>query len=417
MKLALGMMSGTSADGISVALCSFEEKNLKILAHQTFPYSFKLSQTLICGPLLTAPEISRLNVQLGKLFADAILKFLKKSNYVPEDISVIGSHGHTIYHGPNDQPRNTLQIGESSMIAERTGIPVVADFRMRDIAAGGSGAPLIPFFDKFFFGQSRTTALQNIGGIANVTIVGKNLPTFAFDNGPGNCLIDWAVQKMTHGRSSFDRDGKIAATGKIDMAAVKKMASHPYFKKRPPKSTGRELFNPDFIPHFIKSGLKKNSRDLISTLTYFTAYTIHQSYQRFAPPVSEIIASGGGTYNQTLMTHLKNLFSPVPVKSLDELGIPTQAKEPAAFAFFALRAIEGKINHLPEGTGATKACILGKIIPSSYKFSDGSAGIAKRPKGSTKQSDFKDQIASGKNHPRNDRNENGGKGIIKYATH
>ncbi len=360
-KLAIGLMSGTSGDGVSLALCSFNKRQFQLLGYKTFSYPSALSNKILQGPSLKANEISQINMSLGIFFADSIQKFLKALRMAPSRIAVIGSHGQTIYHGPKDNPPNTFQIGEPSVIAERTGIPVVADFRMRDIAAGGEGAPLIPFFDRYFFSQGKPRALQNIGGIANVTVVGKSVPLIAFDTGPGNCLIDLAVQKRTKGHLNFDRSGKMARRGKINFQVIEKMLKHPYFEKKPPKSTGRELFNHEFIP----SSLKKDKfENLIATLTYFTALTIAKSYRQFIRyPLSEVIVSGGGTFNQTLLNHLSQLLTPVPVRSIAEFGIPVQAKEPIAFAFFALQALEGKINHAPEGTGAQKACILGKIIP------------------------------------------------------
>lgn len=358
-KLALGLMSGTSGDGVSLALASFnKDHSFKLLDYQTVPFPFSLAKVIQDGPNLKAPEISRLNIVLGEFFAKAAVKFLRRRK-----VFVIGSHGQTIYHGPKDSPQNTFQIGEPSIIAEQTGIPVIADFRMRDLAAGGEGAPLIPFFDEYFFGNQCLRALQNIGGIANVTVVGKNHPTLAFDTGPGNCLIDWAIRKTSKGHLAFDASGKMASQGQVDRKAVSVMARHPYFKRRPPKSTGKELFNERFIPQNL---LKARAEDLVATLTYFTAHTLHESFKRFLPKhIQEIIASGGGALNLTLMKHLRELFWPTPVKTIADYGIPVQAKEPLAFAFFALRAMEGKINHSPSGTGARKACVLGKIIPPS----------------------------------------------------
>ena len=351
-------MSGTSGDGVSLALAEFQDHQVKVIDYKTYPYPAALTQKILDGPRLSVPEISRLNIQLGNFFAIALAKFIPQK--LKKSIKVIGSHGQTVYHGPYDNPPNTLQIGEPSIIAERIGIPVVADFRMRDIAAGGSGAPLIPFFDDYFFANGKVCALQNIGGIGNVTVVGLKKP-IAFDTGPGNCLIDWAVRKVTKGREHCDRGGKLAALGLINRKAVKAMAEHPYFKRKPPKSTGRELFNENFIPNQL---LTEKSEDLIATLTYFTAHSIYDSYQKFLPKnISEIIVSGGGALNITLMRHLASLFRSSTVRSIQDFGIHVQAKEPAAFAFFALQAIEGKINHLPSGTGAKKAAILGKIIP------------------------------------------------------
>jgi anhydro-N-acetylmuramic acid kinase len=299
-------------------------------------------------------------MELGFFFGRTTLEFLKSGGFKPGDVSVIGSHGHTVCHGGNERPAHTLQIGEPCVIAELTGLPVAADFRMRDVAAGGQGAPLVPFFDEFFFRGPKTRALQNIGGIANVSFVGPH-PTLAFDNGPGNCLIDWAAGEATRGRWKFDRDGRLAARGRIDFRAVREMAAHGYFRKKPPKSTGRELFNPAFIPRRLR---RSNPRDLAATLTYFTAFAIRQSC-RFAPAEpAEVIVSGGGALNPVLMRHLKELLAPAEVRSVEELGIPALAKEPLAFAFFAIRALEGEINHLPEATGARGPRLLGKLIPA-----------------------------------------------------
>ena len=360
-------MSGTSGDGISLALAAFQKHRIEILRYETYPYPKAFSKKIrrLSNPPRTvgAGTVSKFNFELGHLFAKAVTDFLHKARMPASRVAVIGSHGHTVYHGPRDTPRHTLQLGEPSVIAEATGIPVVADFRCRDIAAGGQGAPLIPFFDHYFFGNGPVRALQNIGGMANVTLVGKNTLPLAFDNGPGNALIDWAVQRHTRGKQSFDRDGHFAGQGVIDLKAVRSLASHPYFFQKPPKSTGRELFNESFLPDSVK---RIGGLNLIATLTYFTAYSIHESYRRFLPvQPAEIIVSGGGALNQTLMGHLSGLFHPARVLSIQSMSMPAQAKEPAAFAFFALRAIEGKINHLPQTTGARHACVLGKIIPGS----------------------------------------------------
>ena len=358
-KLALGLMSGTSADGVSIAIGSFGRRHFQTLYYQTFPYPPSVLKKILAGPRLPAREVSSLNFFLGHFFSRCVLKAIQKARLSSAEISVIGSHGQTLYHGPSDHPPNTLQIGEASILAEKTGLPVVSDFRPRDMAAGGEGAPLIPFFDNHFFGRGPVRALQNIGGIANVTVVGKHQRVIAFDTGPGNILMDEAIQKYSRGKSRFDRNGKIAAQGKIQMKAVLKMAAHPYFKKRPPKSTGRELFNDRLTANFLS---RLEIEDRLATLNYFTAHTIHQSYQKFFPEkISEVVVSGGGAFNKTLMRHLARLFDPVPVVSIETYGVPAQAKEPLAFAFFALRALEGKVNHLPEATGAKHARILGKM--------------------------------------------------------
>lgn len=357
---ALGIMSGTSGDGVSLALCSFRGRSYQILHSYTFSYTKALALQLQNVLNLKTPELSRLNVALGIYFAGCAVRFLK-DNHVPfSRVAVIGSHGHTVYHGPDDKPRHTFQIGEPSYLAERTGIPVVADFRPRDIAAGGQGAPLVPFFDDYFLGGGKIRALQNIGGIGNVSLVGRGVRTMAFDTGPGNCLMDLEMQRFTKGRLKFDGEGKMAARGRINLTALHRMIQHPYLHQKPPKSTGRELFNQKFIDRYLK---KEPPLDRMATLTFFTAASIFISYRKFLPKQpQEIFVSGGGAHNLTLMRHLTDLFRPVAVKSMEAMGIPSQAKEPAAFAFLAWRALQGKVNHVPQTTGAKHVCVLGKVI-------------------------------------------------------
>lgn len=360
MKSALGLMSGTSGDGVSIALAGFEGKSFETAAEKTYPYPASIAKLLPKAAKLQTPQISELNAFLGRYFADCAVRFIRKYGR-GRRIAAAGSHGHTVFHAGSGRPAHTLQIGEPSYLAQALGIPVVSDFRPADIAAGGQGAPLIPFFDRYFFG-GKPRAMQNIGGIGNVTFVGgKKL--IAFDTGPGNCLIDEAVQSMTRGKRRYDEDGKIAARGRILFAAVEAMMRHPYFKQKPPKSTGRELFNERFLPASLKTAAPE---DRIATLTYFTASAIRESYRRFLPSgLEEAVISGGGALNRTLMRHLAALLAPIPVLSIEKFRLPAQAKEPVAFAFFALRAVEGKTNHCPEGTGARREVILGKITPAS----------------------------------------------------
>lgn len=362
-NLALGLMSGTSADGLSLALAEFENRKLKLHAYTTVAYPAPLVKKILGASNLRTPQLSQLNFELGHFFANQTAAFLKKTQTSSKSVAVIGSHGQTVYHGPEDKPANTLQIGEPALIAQKTGIPVVADFRPGDIAAGGSGAPLIPFFDHYFFSEKQGRALQNIGGIANVTFLKKGKTPMAFDNGPGNALMDLAMLKISSGKKAFDKNGQLARKGSVLPSILKQLQKHAYFKKEPPKSTGRELFNAQFLPAIL---WRESPKDILATLTYFTAWAIADSYFSFVPfELSEVLVSGGGALNSMLMEHLKNLLYPADVRSMDELQIPSQAKEPIAFAFLALRAIQGKGNHLPETTGAKHACILGKIIPGN----------------------------------------------------
>ena len=363
MTIALGLMSGTSGDGVSLALVSFKNRSFKLLSYQTFPYSAALQKKILGAFELRAPGISRLHFELGQVFAEAALKIIRRSKIPRKKISVIGSHGQTIHHDPRGRIPSTFQIGEAAVIGEKTALSVVSDFRPSDVAAGGEGAPLIPFFDFYFFGGGPVRALQNIGGIANVTVVGKNLKQpVAFDTGPGNSLMDLVIKQISKGKFSYDPSGKYATRGRIDMKRVRSMIGHPYFQKRPPKSTGREEFGQAFVNRYLGSLIRRFPYDALATVTYFTAFTIFEGLRRFAPrPLTELIVSGGGVKNLTLMRYLNELFYPLPVRSIEEWGIPAQAKEPIAFAFFALRALQGKMNHLPSVTGARRALVLGKI--------------------------------------------------------
>ncbi|MBI3083013.1 MAG: anhydro-N-acetylmuramic acid kinase [Candidatus Omnitrophica bacterium] len=359
-------MSGTSCDGISAALARFHGRTVRVIAERTTPYPGRLSRRLRRGAMLSARELSALNVELGERLARAALGLLRSAHVSATRVDVIGSHGHTIYHGPRDAVPSTLQIGEPAVIAQRTGIPVVADFRPRDLAAGGEGAPLVPFFDETFFGGGSVRALQNIGGIANVTVVGRGIRTLAFDTGPGNCLLDLAAQAASRGRLRYDVQGRLALRGCIDDRAVERLWRHPYFRRAPPKSTGREVFGEALLRQVFGARLRTSPHDVLATVTYFTAHSIVESYRRFIPSrLREVVVSGGGLRNRTLMRHLTRLLAPVPVRTIERYGIPAQAKEPVAFAFLALRALQGRINHLPATTGARKPCVLGTLTPGS----------------------------------------------------
>jgi len=371
LRLALGLMSGTSCDGVSAALVRFDEDRLRVLASCTIPYPAPFSERLRRAAALTARELSMLNMELGEYFAHAASRLMTRAKISPRRVTVIGSHGHTIYHGPRDKIPSTLQLGAPSVIAARTGLPVVADFRPRDVAAGGEGAPLIPYFDHVFFGHGPIRALQNLGGMANVTLVGRDTSPLAFDTGPGNCLIDFMAQHATRGRLRYDVHGRLAVHGRIDDRAVERLWRHPYFRRPPPKSTGREVFNARWLRREFGHALNRRPLDVLATVTYFTAYSIAQSLQRFLPrQPQEVILSGGGVRNRTLRRHLTTLLAPIPVRSIESYGIPAQAKECAAFAYLALRAFHGEINHLPSTTGAREACILGAITPGRARSAD-----------------------------------------------
>ncbi|MBI4341623.1 MAG: anhydro-N-acetylmuramic acid kinase [Candidatus Omnitrophica bacterium] len=376
-------MSGTSCDGVSAALVEFHHRAFRVAAFRTDPYPAPVRALLQRAGELTAPQLAQVNILLGELLADSALQVLRagralhgaRHSLASEDgagsvgrvslqrVAVVGSHGHTVYHGPRDPIPSTLELGDPSLIAERTGLPVVADFRMRDLAAGGEGAPLVPFFDQYFFGRGAARALQNIGGIANVAIVGRRVTPLAFDTGPGNGLMDTAARRITAGRQSFDSGGGLARQGRVDEAALKRLLAHPYFRRPPPKSTGPELFNASLLAEAFGRRWWRRGLDVLATVTYFTACTIADSYRRFVrAPIREVIVSGGGVKNRTLMAHLTRLLAPVPVYSIARYGLDPQAKEPVAFAFLALRAIQGRSNHLPHTTGARGPRPLGILV-------------------------------------------------------
>lgn len=363
MSLALGLMSGTSCDGVSAALAEFSGRRFQVRAFRTDPYPASVQRLLRRAPELTTPQVAQLHVLLGSLLASSATALLRSARTSAARVTVIGSHGHTVYHGPDDLIPCTLQLGDPHVIAERVGAPVVADFRPRDVAAGGQGAPLVPFFDEYFFGSGTPKALQNIGGIGNVTIVGNGLTTVAFDTGPGNCLIDLVARRLTRGRHAFDPDGRLAAQGRVDEAALRKLMSHPYLRRRPPKSTGLEVFNELLIQRVWGRRWTTRGHDVLATVTAFTAHAIAESYRRFSPvPIREVIISGGGVYNRTLMARLRRLLAPARVRSSVEYGLHPQAKEPVAFAFLALRALQGRANHLPHTTGACGLRPLGVYV-------------------------------------------------------
>jgi anhydro-N-acetylmuramic acid kinase len=355
-------MSGTSADGVTAALVELFPDSIRVRRHETYAYPPLLKRRVLDAPALFAPELSRLNFELGHSFASAAIKISRGTRPF-----VIGSHGQTVWHGPNAVPQNTLQIAEPSVIAERTGLPVVADFRPRDMAAGGQGAPLVPAFDLFLFGRGPRRALVNIGGISNVSLVGEGKLWSAFDAGPGNALMDEAVRRATRRRSEMDRGGRLAARGRVDEEALKRLLAHPYFKKAPPKSLDRTTFGPLLLDHFFPRISSKNISDVLATLAELTARSLCFAVLENAPdgtPLKEVVVSGGGALNARLMRRLSALFAPIPVATTDAYGLPVMAKEAACFAWLAARALEGKPNHCPAATGARGARILGKIVPA-----------------------------------------------------
>lgn len=356
MTLAVGLMSGTSADGVTAALVSIGAGTARVLRHRTYPYPAALKARVLSAADLSVAELSRLNFELGEAFAAAALKIAGRARP-----AVIGSHGQTVWHGPNEIPPNTLQIAEPAVIAERTGVTTVADFRPRDMAAGGQGAPLVAAFDLFLYGRRLRTAVINIGGISNVSLLDRGKLHAAFDTGPGNVLMDEAVRRATKGRRGYDRGGLLAAAGRVDERILKRLLSHPYFLSAPPKSLDRSTFGPALLNRFYPRLNRKNLPDVLATLSELTARSLWLGILENAPgPLSNVVVSGGGALNRSLMRRLSVLFSPARVRVTE---ISVMAKEAACFAWLAVRAQGGWANNAPAATGARGPRILGKIVP------------------------------------------------------
>jgi len=333
---------------------------------------FELFESQACG----LADLSYLNVAIGEAFAAALLRLVEQAGIDIGSIDLIGSHGQTVWHDPAGRRcgrrtmRSTLQIGEPSVIAERTGVTTVGDFRPRDMAAGGEGAPLVPYVDHLLFAdRRRTRAVQNIGGIANVTYLpadGALADVLAFDTGPGNMIIDHVVRTVTNGRRRYDAGGTMSRRGRVNEQLLKELMGHPFLRRRPPKSTGREQFGAVFSAGVCcraeKIGL--SAEDLIGTVTAFTARSIAAAYRRFLPAsVDQVILCGGGARNSTLVTMLAEGLAPAQVLSTDDFGISIDTKEAVSFAVLARETVWGVCNNVPSATGASRAVVLGKIIP------------------------------------------------------
>jgi anhydro-N-acetylmuramic acid kinase len=384
-RLAVGLMSGTSLDGIDAALVRLagpaEQPRVRLLAFVTLPYPPEVRQWIMrvaAGEQTTAERVSQLNFLLGELFANAASRVCRAAHVSPQRVSVIGSHGQTIYHqgSPAQVPGhrvavgpNTLQISEPAVIAERTGVPVVADFRTADVAAGGQGAPLVPMVDYLLLrdGQKGTVTL-NLGGIANVTVIpakAKPLDIVGFDTGPGNMVGDALVRRFTGDREYYDAGGRVAALGKVNEPLLADALCHPFFLQPPPKSAGREQFGQDFVARYFFPRRRARFEDLLRTSLELTARTIAGALARFVFPdekIDRLIVSGGGAHNPLLVKRLAELLPNLAVELSDRYGLPVDAKEAIAFAILADRTLHGLPGNLPSVTGARRAVVLGKIV-------------------------------------------------------
>lgn len=363
MRVA-GIMSGTSLDGIDVAIIDIGRK-VKTVAVATTPYPEALRARIVAvtNTRCETAQISRLNFELGEVYARAVVNACRKSGVPLESVQLVGCHGQTIYHEGAGKGRNTLQIGEGDVIAERLGIPVVSDFRTRDMAAGGQGAPLVPFLDYLLFRSPDIDRVSlNIGGIGNITILPAGCApeqVTAFDTGPGNMVMDQLVERLTGGKKRFDKGGTLAAMGHIDRALLDSLLDAPYYKAKPPKSAGREQYGADFVDRLIATG--QPIENLIATATAFTAATIALAVRRFSPEAKEIVAAGGGVHNPTLLGQLAAFLPGVQLGTTADFGIDPDAKEAIAFAVMAHQTWLRKPSNIASATGAARLVVQGKV--------------------------------------------------------
>jgi anhydro-N-acetylmuramic acid kinase len=378
-RVYIGVMSGTSLDGISAAAVRFADKlgaapvngetRATLLAFRVTPYTdeqhARLRKALSAG---TAQDYCRLNFDLGSWLAEAVVGVLADAGVARSEIRAIGSHGQSLWHEPL---HSTWQLGEAAVIAERTGVDVVSDFRVRDVAAGGHGAPLVSMADALIFSGRRWRALQNIGGIGNVTVVPPNGSldgVRAFDTGPGASVIDRVVRSLVPGLP-YDVDGRLAAAGTPIDEVVNELLAAPYFASPPPKSTGPELFDARYVQTLIERAraVRPSARpeDIIATATSLTASSIADAYRRFLPePIAEVLVSGGGARNPTLVDMLTRLVAPVHVRPFADEFFDGEAKEAVAFALLAYLHLARRLGHVPRATGAKGGRILGKLTPA-----------------------------------------------------
>jgi len=383
--IVAGVMSGTSADGINVALVRMGAKvrsrtSLELLGHAEYSYPKNVRQAVLRAmnaPRASVADLARLNFLLGELYSEAVLATERRFR-VQADL--VGCHGQTLYHQGELQTFlgrrvvATWQTGEAAIVAARVGVPVVSDFRPADMAAGGKGAPLVPFLDYLMFRDARLGRIvQNIGGIANLTVIPAGAAAsevVAFDTGPGNMVIDAVTEKMFG--LPFDRGGKIAASGKVLESVISKLLRRTFFKREPPKTAGREEFGREFLREFLRSCGRCKKQDAVATATALTARSIADAVRRFAAGNSgstrkrqfqEMILSGGGAKNSTLIAMLAAELEPLGLRPRlsDEFGIPSAAKEAVAFAVLAHQTWSRRASNIPSATGAKRAAVLGKI--------------------------------------------------------
>ena len=354
MRVA-GIMSGTSLDGIDVAIVEMPRVRTIRFISTSYPARIRERLLAVSNAVTHTAEISRLNYEVSELYAKAVKRAGK--------VDLIGCHGQTIYH---EGPRNTLQIGEAAVLAERTGTPVVSNFRARDIAAGGHGAPLVPYVDyRLFRHRTRTRVALNIGGIANITVIpagARPEEVVAFDTGPGNMVIDALAREFSGGKLTFDRAGRIAASGKVDRALLDELLADPYYRRRYPKSAGREQYGAEFVERLKRSGAPL--RDLVTTATVLTSATIAMAVTAVVKGPIDLIVSGGGAHNPEIVGHLAGFLPDARIAASSDFGVDVDAKEAIAFAILAYETWRGRPSNLPSATGARRPVLLGSVTPT-----------------------------------------------------
>lgn len=371
-RIVIGLNSGTSMDGVDALLVRIAGAGVAArptpLAFLIHPYPEGLRTRLLRAPALDLEETTRLHVEVAEAFAQAAASVAAKAGLKLSEVDLVGSHGQTVCHLPSGgrgEPTATLQIGDLDVIAERTGVVTVGDFRARDVAAGGEGAPLMPYLDWLLYRDRPRTVCLNLGGIANVTLVAADLEScLAFDAGPANLALDLLASRLTQGREHYDPGGRLAEQGTIDPVLLEKLMAHPFLHKPPPRSTGREMFGAAYVEDLLARNSHLALRDILATSCAFVARAVHHAVATWLAADGgprEIVVSGGGVHNLTLLRHLKHAFFPVPVTPSSEHGTDPDAKEALLFAVLANERLAGGPANVPSATGARWPVSLGKV--------------------------------------------------------
>jgi anhydro-N-acetylmuramic acid kinase len=382
--VVVGLISGTSADGIDGVVARLPANpglgDVVSLTHHHVPLLGARREAIFAAfdtPRATAEMICRLNFDVGEWFAEAALETVAVAGFRPDHVDVIASHGQTVFHdppAPSGSRGSTLQIGEPSVIAERTGVTTVADFRVRDMAAGGHGAPLVSFLDDLLFRpETGTRALLNLGGIANVTLLpprhlGDSVARVACDTGPSNMVLDWIIETVTGGAERFDRDGAMARSGVVDADWLDNLMDDEYYRAPAPKTTGRERYGAEFAARVLSEGRARGltTNNIVATVTALTGATVADSILANVDhdyPLTEVVAGGGGAHNPAIMAEIARRLPGIRIALVDDYGVASQAKEALLFALLGNAAIRGMVNSMPSSTGARHATVMGKIVP------------------------------------------------------